>query len=171
MNQHGRGDGQAPKGSGTATAHGQAARQGTAATHAGRKPGEGIQPFIVPHQPSEETPALAGTLPSGSGGPEMEDPGQGTPERLPRDAVCTESALLQVTCYKQDTTYLPKRVSHSLKPKKKKKRRQHREAFLASALPALRCTARGSARPRPPGQMDGPHVGASRTGAGAEQGS
>ena len=99
MNQHGRGDGQAPKGSGTATAHGQAARQGTAATHAGRKPGEGIQPFIVPHQPSEETPALAGTLPSGSGGPEMEDPGQGTPERLPRDAVCTESALLQVTCY------------------------------------------------------------------------
>ena len=121
MNQHGRGDGQAPKGSGTATAHGQAARQGTAATHAGRKPGEGIQPFIVPHQPSEETPALAGTLPSGSGGPEMEDPGQGTPERLPRDAVCTESALLQVTCYKQDTTYLPKRVSHSLKPKKKKK--------------------------------------------------
>ena len=121
MNQHGRGDGQAPKGSGTATAHGQAARQGTAATHAGRKPGEGIQPSIVPHQPSEETPALAGTLPSGSGGPEMEDPGQGTPERLPRDAVCTESALLQVTCYKQDTTYLPKRVSHSLKPKKKKK--------------------------------------------------
>ena len=95
MNQHGRGDGQAPKGSGTATAHGQAARQGTAATHAGRKPGEGIQPFIVPHQPSEETPALAGTLPSGSGGPEMEDPGQGTPERLPRDAVPLQYSFLE----------------------------------------------------------------------------
>lgn len=144
MNQHGRGDGQAPKGSGTATAHGQAARQGTAATHAGRKPGEGIQPFIVPHQPSEETPALAGTLPSGSGGPEMEDPGQGTPERLPRDAVCTESALLQVTCYKQDTTYLPKRVSHSLKPKKKKK-----EAPTPRGIP-------GQCTPGP--EMHGPRV-------------
>ena len=31
--------------------------------------------------------ALAGTLPSGSGGPEAEDPGQGTPERPSRDAM------------------------------------------------------------------------------------
>lgn len=100
MKQHGRGDGQAPKGSRTATARGQAARRGTAATHAGREPGEVIQPSIIPRQPSEETPALAGTLPSGSGGPETEDPGQGTPERLPTDAVCTKCALLQATCYK-----------------------------------------------------------------------
>lgn len=51
MNQHGGGDRQAPKGSGTATARGQAARRGTAATHAGREPGEGIQPSIIPRQP------------------------------------------------------------------------------------------------------------------------
>lgn len=51
MNRHGRSDGQANKGSRTATAHGQAAWRGTATTHTRHERGEGIQPSIVPARP------------------------------------------------------------------------------------------------------------------------